>query len=88
MSYMNELRIEPIRLINKAPPTPVQNPSTSNPGMMPEAILSMAAFKTKVNSPSVRMFNGKVRINAIGRKKAFSILRMAAANKAEKKPLT
>ena len=43
---------------------------------------------TKVKRPRVIMFMGRVRIISSGRKKAFSIPRMAAAKKALKKPVT
>jgi hypothetical protein len=46
------------------------------------------ALMTKVKSPRLSIFTGSVNINSMGRKKAFSIPRIAAAENADKKPLT
>jgi hypothetical protein len=46
------------------------------------------AFMIKVNRPRLKMLIGSVKIIKIGRKKAFKIPRIAAANKAVKKPFT
>ena len=43
---------------------------------------------TKVKSPRLSIFTGRVNINSMGRKKAFSIPKIAAAKNADKKPLT
>jgi hypothetical protein len=43
---------------------------------------------SKVNKPRLIIFIGRVKSSAMGRKKAFSMPRMAAADNAEKKPLT
>jgi hypothetical protein len=85
---MKEVINQLIKLIKREPKTADQNPATSNPGITPEAIMSNIAFITKVKNPRVNMFIGRVMINKNGRKKAFSMPRMAAAKKAEKKPLT
>jgi hypothetical protein len=74
-------------LITREPNTAVQNPWTSKPGMTPDTILSIRAFITKVKRPKVRIFMGSVKRITIGRKKALSTPNMAAAKKAEKKPL-
>ncbi len=74
--------------MRKEPNTAVQNPYTSKPGITPETILSRNAFIKKVKKPRLIMFMGRVKKSAMGRKKAFSMPRMAAANNAEKKPLT
>jgi len=73
-------------LIIKEPITAAQNPFTSNPEIIPEAIFSITALMIKVNNPRLRMLIGSVNIIAMGRKKALSIPRAAAAKKAEKKP--
>jgi hypothetical protein len=46
------------------------------------------AFIIKVKRPIVRMFIGRVKKIKIGRKNAFRMPRIAAADKALKKPLT
>jgi len=56
--------------------------------MIPETIINITALITKVKSPRLRMFTGSVNINSMGRKKAFSIPKIAAAKNADKKPLT
>ena len=56
--------------------------------MTPEAIFNSSAFMTKVKRPRVIILIGRVRMNRIGRNKAFSIPRTAAAQKALKNPLT
>ncbi len=45
----------------------------------------MIALITKVKSPRLNTFMGSVRINNMGRKKAFSIPKIAAAKNADKK---
>ena len=45
--------------------------SISKPESIRAASLRMIAFTTKVNSPKVTIFTGRVRINNIGRKIAF-----------------
>jgi hypothetical protein len=75
-------------LINSDPKTADQNPLTLKPGITPEAIKSMSAFITNVKNPRLRTFMGSVNINNIGRKKAFSMLKIAAAKNAEINPLT
>jgi hypothetical protein len=87
-SFINELRSQLTRLIRNEPNTAGQNPYTSKPEMTPETILSKNAFIRKVNRPRLRIFIGSVRMRAMGRKKAFNMPRIAAADKAEKKPLT
>lgn len=46
------------------------------------------ALMTKVKSPRLSILTGRVNISSIGRKKAFSIPKIAAAKNADKKPLT
>jgi hypothetical protein len=82
-----EVRIELTRLINRDPNTADQNPETSNPDITPDTIISIIALITKVKIPRVNIFMGRVNINIIGRKKAFSIPKIAAAKRAEEKPL-
>jgi len=82
------VRLQLTILIKSEPNTADQNPETSNPDIIPEAIISIIAFITKVKSPRVSIFMGRVSINIIGRKKALSIPNIAAAKNAEKKPLT
>lgn len=85
---MKEVRSQLTRLINREPNTADQKPYTSKPEITPETIMSKIAFRTNVKSPRVIMFMGSVRINNMGRKKAFRIPRMAAAQNAEKNPFT
>jgi hypothetical protein len=81
------VRIQLTRLINSDPNTADQNPATSNPDITPDTIISIIAFITKVKIPRVNMLMGRVNINSIGRKKAFSMPRIAAAKRADGKPL-
>ena len=74
--------------ISREPKTAVQNPLTSKPGINPETIKSKNAFIINVKRPKLRILMGRVRIKRTGLRKAFSMLKMAAAKKAEKKPLT
>jgi hypothetical protein len=48
----------------------------------------MSAFITNVKRPRLRTLMGSVNINSKGRKKAFSMLKIAAAKNAEINPLT
>jgi hypothetical protein len=48
----------------------------------------MTALITNVNNPKESILMGSVRINAMGRKKAFNIPNIAAALTADMKPLT
>jgi hypothetical protein len=48
----------------------------------------MIAFITKVKSPRLNTFMGSVKINNMGRKKAFSIPKIAPAKNADKKLFT
>jgi hypothetical protein len=82
-----EVRIELTRLINSDPNTADQNPETANPDITPDTIISIIALITKVKIPKVNMFMGRVNINRMGRKKAFSMPKIAAAKSAEEKPL-
>lgn len=86
-SLTKEVRIELTRLINSDPNTADQNPETSNPDITPDTIISIIALITKVKIPRVNIFMGRVNINSIGRKKAFSMPKIAAAKSAEEKPL-
>jgi hypothetical protein len=54
----------------------------------PDAIFSISALMTNVKNPRVRMLMGNVRRIRIGRNSAFNIPSIAAAKKAETKPLT
>ncbi len=65
-----------------------QNPSTLNPGTICAASKIMSALTTKVNSPSVRIFNGKVINNTRGRISALISPRTMAITRAVKKLLT
>ena len=88
LSLIKDVRSQLTRLISKDPKTAVQNPRTSKPDITPDAIMSRIALITKVKSPRVRTVMGNVKRNNMGRKKAFRIPRIAAANSAEEKPLT
>jgi len=70
-SLTKEVRIELTRLINSDPNTADQNPETSNPDITPDTIISIIALITKVKTPRVNIFMGRVNINSIGRKKVF-----------------
>jgi hypothetical protein len=48
----------------------------------------MSAFITNVKKPRLRILMGSLNINNIGRKKAFNMLKIAAAKNAEINPLT
>jgi hypothetical protein len=85
---IKELRSQLATLIRMEPNTADQNPRTSKPEMMPETIISRSAFMTNVKRPKLSIFIGRVKKMRIGRKKAFSIPSMAAANTAVKKLLT
>jgi hypothetical protein len=85
---MNEFRSQLNAPIKIDPNTAVQNPLTWNPGIRPEAMKSMNAFRTKVKRPKVSRLRGRVRMNRMGRRKEFNMLRIAAAKKADRKPLT
>ena len=87
-SFMNDVRLQLTKLINSDPTTADQNPSTKNPDITPDTIKSMTAFITKVKSPRLKIFMGRVRISKTGLKNAFSMLKIAAAKNAEIKPLT
>jgi hypothetical protein len=85
---MKELRIQLTILIISDPNTADQNPWTSKPEITPEAIMSIRALMTKVKRPRVSMLMGRVKTISIGLKTAFSMPSMAAARRAEEKPLT
>jgi len=85
---IKELKAQLTTLISRDPKTADQKPYTSNPDITPEAILSNMAFMIKVKRPRLRILMGSVKIIKIGRKKAFKMPRMAAANSAVKKPFT
>ena len=87
-SPIKDVRPQLTTLINSDPKTADQNPLTLKPGITPETIISMRAFITNVKNPRLRTFMGSVNINNIGRKKAFSMLKIAAAKNAEINPLT
>ncbi len=87
-SFIKELRTQLTKLIRREPNTADQKPKTSKPGMTPEAILSMKALIKNVNRPRLNILIGRVKMMTIGLKNAFSMPNMAAAKKAEKKPLT
>jgi hypothetical protein len=85
---IKELKAQLTTLMRRDPKTADQKPYTSNPDITPEAILSNMAFIIKVKRPRLRILIGSVKIIKIGRKKAFKMPRIAAANKAVKKPFT
>jgi len=85
---MNEVSSQLTKLISNEPNIADQNPEISKPEMTPATIISKIAFNTKVKNPRVKMLIGRVRIKRMGLKKAFNIPKIAAAKKAEKKPLT
>ena len=85
---MNEFSSQLMILIIKEPKTADQNPWTSKPGITPEAIFNIRALITKVKKPRVKILMGRVKISAIGLNRAFKMPSMAAAQNAEKNPLT
>jgi len=85
---MNEFNSQLTKLIKREPNTADQKPPTTKPDITPDTIMRRKAFITKVNRPNVRMFRGNVNMISIGLKKALRIPSMAAAKKAEGKPLT
>ena len=87
-SLMKELSTQLTRVMRREPNTADQNPETSKPGITPEAIFSMKALIKKVKRPKLNILMGSVKMMTIGLKNAFSMPNMAAAKKAEKKPLT
>jgi hypothetical protein len=82
--FINQLII----LINKDPNMAVQKPTTSKPEITAEAIFNINALMTKVKNPRDKILIGRVITSAIGLKKAFRIPSIAAANSADKNPLT
>ncbi len=85
---INDVKSQLIRLINKEPNTADQKPEIPNPEITPDTIISNSAFRTNVKRPKVRIVIGRVKIKRIGLKTAFNMPKLAAAKKAEKKPLT
>jgi len=63
-----------------------KNPLTLKPGNIAAAKPTIKAFITRVNSPNVKMFIGKVKKIKIGRIKEFIAPKTMAANKAAPKP--
>ena len=64
-----------------------KNPSTTKPVTILLAKSINKAFKTKVNSPKVKIFMGRVRIINIGFRKALIIPKTNATARAAVKPL-
>ena len=62
--------------------------STSNPGTIALASMTIRAFITKVNKPSVKILSGKVSAKTIGRIKALIRPKISAVTRAAKNPLT
>lgn len=65
----------------------VQNPLTSNPLITDDAKRINSALITKVNSPSVKMLIGKVRIIKIGLIITLTTPKNKASHSAAQKPL-
>jgi hypothetical protein len=72
-------------LINNPAKRAGQNPTISSPGTIPDAIFKRIALITRVNSPKVRIFMGRVRSIKIGLKKRFKNPRIPPAKRAEKR---
>ncbi len=58
---------------NKAPQNAGQNPSTSNPLTIEDENQNMSALITRVKSPRVKTFTGRVKISINGRISALTI---------------
>ena len=78
-SISNEFKIILTTLTTIAPPKADQNPRITKPFSSDDVIPKMIALITKVNSPSVNIFNGKVKIIRIGFIEIFSKPKMTEA---------
>src|SRR3989339_1451640 len=80
----NQLTIDKIN----APQNAGQKPATKKPSTKLATNQNSKAFITNVNSPSVKMFTGNVRITKTGFMTAFTKPKIKAAIKAAYQPLT